>query len=634
MMSAGALPAAPDEPALHAPRPNPFIPADFTLRSPLETASDTLAALRRWRVDVPCHASDLPALPLDAAEAVAEDTGRGEGPAFPEPALVLDEAGLRVWHRHDNRFQLPKSYLEVRVQHPAAVAVGQAHRDAACMRLYFAVLAEVNRPITYDANAAGLSGDIDCSTEDGNAVVVRASGYHDAVPALARALAGTIRLPGVTPEVERAFERVHDATLRGLANRAQAQARTRAEMAASKLLRSHAQSDDDQLAIYKSITAADVVSWGSRVLSPRSLAAGRITATVYGNITAEEGVALVRDVAALIRSPPAVDAADDGAVEVGSVDAALGAFPYTTAASVPLGRTLVLTEQHPNPQERNSAVHMVWQVGAGTVRNRAVTSLLAAIVSHYAFDALRTKQQLGYVVSSGEGGGAACLYLYLTVQSNTASVAYLQQRMDAFIADFADALSGMPTRELDERKAALRARLLEPHKTPGSEFGWLNGRVMSDPSPTGSLTPDFHRTTAIAAAVASLSLHDVAAVYRHVFCSATSARVVSRVYAQPQAAATPAVSGAGGEGGAGATAAGAPVVQHDGGPTTVPPPLPLLWDGGDGATTVSVTAADAPDWLITWQAAVDARLHGLAWLPGLHQLARTPGWRAPVARRD
>jgi secreted Zn-dependent insulinase-like peptidase len=602
----------------------------------VEAAADTLARLGQWVVRVPHHADDLPAAAAAAAAAPVSTTAHGDAaaedvgvpPAYPEPTLVVNTASLRVWHRHDNRFRLPKAYLEVRWQHPAALAMGQDHRDVACMRLYFAVLAELLRPVVYDASAAGLSGDVDASNDDGNALVLRVSGYHHTVPDVARALASRLRIPEVTPEVARAFDRVQDATVRALANRAQAQARSRAELAAGKLLRSHAHTDAAQLALYRSLTVADMVAWGARVLTPHSLARARVTALAYGNLTAAEGTALAQAVVEEVRR--AVSSDDGGAggsagEDAAVLDAALASFPFTTTPATPAGRTLVLTERHPNPVERNCAVHIVWSVGAGTVRNRALTSLLSSVLSHYAFDTLRTKQQLGYVVTSGEGGGASCLYLHMTVQSNTASVAHVQARMEAFVAEFSDQLQRMPAGELEERKAALRARLVEPHKTPGAEFSWLSGRVMGNPAPANAVaaaSPDFHRASAIAAAVGALTLGDVVTAYQHIFASAATSKVVSRVYSQP--APTPP-----------AEATGSPVTVIDGGPSTVPAEPPSLFAAGaESAAIVSVGGTgDGEEWLAAWQRAVDGGAAGMRWLPPLHRLATTDGWRADVRRR-
>ena len=82
--------------------------------------------------------------------------------------------------------------------------------------------------------------------------------------------------------------------------------------------------------------------------------------------------------------------------------------------------------------------------------------------------ALRTKEQLGYVVSAGATIGAVSS-LTFRVQTNNSSVAHVAARIDAFVAEFRTQLAAMTDAELLEKARIRRDRLLEPDKTQQSE---------------------------------------------------------------------------------------------------------------------------------------------------------------------
>jgi secreted Zn-dependent insulinase-like peptidase len=67
------------------------------------------------------------------------------------------------------------------------------------------------------------------------------------------------------------------------------------------------------------------------------------------------------------------------------------------------------------------------QLGAVTPRTLALGELLATLLSAPAFEALRTREQLGYLVHSGTSDVAgAAVTLHVCVQSSIASVGHLQ----------------------------------------------------------------------------------------------------------------------------------------------------------------------------------------------------------------
>jgi len=127
------------------------------------------------------------------------------------------------------------------------------------------------------------------------------------------------------------------------------------------------------------------------------------------------------------------------------------------------------------------------------------------------FTALRTREQLGYIVSlthSTYGGGlnSDVSALSINVVSKVADPAFLEQRADVFLANWQSELAATPPETFAAAQAALVTRLLEPPRRLGTESARWWEEVEE-----GSL--NWRRPEKKAVAVAKLTLDDVMACF-------------------------------------------------------------------------------------------------------------------------
>jgi hypothetical protein len=288
---------------------------------------------------------------------------------------------------------------------------------------------------------------------------------------------------------------------------------------------------------------------------------------------------------------------------------------------------------------------VLFQLGAVTPRNSALCALLGSLLQVPFFEQLRTKEQLGYLVSAGAAtlGCGSILALRFTVQSSLASCAHIEGRIKAFLEGFPGVLAGWGEEGVRERAAVLAARVREPSKTPGEDFGGVWGGVAGG-------TLEWGACDARAAALEGATLGEVVDVWGRCVAEggAGRRRVVARVHAAAVAAAAAAApqqqqeggaSASGGEGGAAAAggagvagAAGAAVLLG-GGPSARPADPP--------PTAVHITgereglAFKARAWAQCQQQVGQGQGQGqgqgeVAWLPGRGTLAfLTGGGGAP-----
>lgn len=123
----------------------------------------------------------------------------------------------------------------------------------------------------------------------------------------------------------------------------------------------------------------------------------------------------------------------------------------------------------PNPNEPNSALTYYCHVGnISNPRSRATFRLLAQILHEPAFNVLRTKEQLGYIVYASEWQGTESVGLRILVQSEK-DPKYLESRADAFLVHMRSTIEMMDEAHFQEQKDGLIRKWNEKLKNMNEE---------------------------------------------------------------------------------------------------------------------------------------------------------------------
>jgi insulysin len=131
----------------------------------------------------------------------------------------------------------------------------------------------------------------------------------------------------------------------------------------------------------------------------------------------------------------------------------------------------------PNRAEPNSSLTYYMHVGRVTYRHtRVAMALLSQMLTEPAFNILRTKEQLGYVVlcsswtlpGSGDGG------IRVSIQSER-DPQYLEDRVEAFLDTMKTVIEAMGPKEFEEQKFGLERKWREQSKQLAEEVAryWL-----------------------------------------------------------------------------------------------------------------------------------------------------------------
>lgn len=386
-------------------------------------------------------------------------------------------------HKTIIEFGAPKAVVRARFILPAAAGTSRATMATA---LFAALVADALNSVAYDAELAGLSWGVDAAYQSlVPGLDVRVSGYHDKLPQLLREVLARVATLAVRPErfavvkeryvlalrnwrakqpymwasrlLEQAvmngalpaarpapqirppcssptraavFTSQYLRTCGGRSECAGAAKRSRRATAASLVVRTIGETSTrmhagtasiaENLAAVESLTAEAVQLFADHTL----FASGRVEALVLGNTCAAGAAALgdaLRGLLTSRRTRP-LDLSDLGAHRL---------------VSLPPGRRVSVCMDGPNSDDDNSAHLTVFQTAAqDCLRTNAVTDITEHILHRDAFHALRTVQQIGYIVTTYVSLRAEVPHVAFLLQSTSVGAEEIGARVATFMREW------------------------------------------------------------------------------------------------------------------------------------------------------------------------------------------------------
>lgn len=133
-------------------------------------------------------------------------------------------------------------------------------------------------------------------------------------------------------------------------------------------------------------------------------------------------------------------------------------MPLPRVVKLPLDAPTLFEEVHESEYEMNSSSSVVFQAGTGE-REGVITDLLSRILKERAFAQLRTREQLGYIVTASSQDIHHVHFLVVLLQSSEYNAPYQQSRIEAFLDGVDHALFDMDESEFADYRAGLLAKM-------------------------------------------------------------------------------------------------------------------------------------------------------------------------------
>ncbi|KAH8549377.1 Metalloenzyme, LuxS/M16 peptidase-like protein [Umbelopsis sp. PMI_123] len=357
------------------------------------------------------------------------------------PNLIVNSSNLRLWHKKDDTFWLPKANVWILFRNPLAYATPS---NCVKTRLYTDLLKDSLNEYSYDAEVAGLHYNIENQLEG---MLLGIGGYNDKLPVLLERVVS--KMKDFEVDIER-FNLVKDQLSRSYKNFGLEPPYQHALYYLSYATQDKMWTNDEKLGELDAITAQDIQDFYPSLISHLHL-----EALAHGNVTENDAKNMLSIVQDILKPKT------------------LLASQLTSHRSVilPAGSKFVYQRKVSDPENVNSALEYYAQVGNVTeIPRRARLSLLAQIAQEPCFDQLRTKEQLGYLVFSGLRKQTGNMGLRFIIQSEQNTV-YLENRVEEFLIKLRQLIQDMSEDEYKSQVNSLITKKLEKDKNLGQEGG-------------------------------------------------------------------------------------------------------------------------------------------------------------------
>uniref|UniRef100_A0A7S3AI92 Peptidase M16 middle/third domain-containing protein n=1 Tax=Haptolina ericina TaxID=156174 RepID=A0A7S3AI92_9EUKA len=393
---------------LRLPNPNPFIPTDFSL------------------------ACDREGAPVS------------DGTELPK--LVLTSPFCRLWHKTDSTFRRPKTNLYIDLVAPVAY---EAPAHVCLTRIFTKLLEDELTEFAYDAQCAMLDYSVyNCST----GLRIMLGGYSHKMPVLLEKVLTKMMSAELAEE---RFVAIKEMVQREYKNFFKEQPYQHAMYVASQML----EASRWHILKYLEFSLSEGCSHAALVHFAREILLKKVQLKVlcHGNTDAAQ----------------VIEWASKAKATLGSAE--LEALPELRLHKLPAGVTTIL-RQHPtlltekqaavsNADETNSATEVYLQVGGEKRPESVLLELAAQVINKPAYHQLRTTEQLGYIVFTGSRCDLGVIGLRCLVQSSTHDAAYLDERIELFLASVPALIEAMTDEEfLNHRKAIIDLKLEKPKR--------------------------------------------------------------------------------------------------------------------------------------------------------------------------
>ncbi|KAJ3270626.1 Insulinase (Peptidase M16) [Terramyces sp. JEL0728] len=365
------------------------------------------------------------------------------------PWIISESPKMRLWHKKDDRFFTPKANLFFEIRTPLGY---ESARSFMLTRLFVELVKDSLIEYSYFAEVAGLTYNIDNSTDG---LILTIYGYNDKLSILLKKIIEKIVSLSAN---EDHFARIKDSLYKKTVNWFQESPHSHAMYFISFVTQEKIFSNEEKLNELQTITLEAVIEFSKHLVG-----ATYVEGLVHGNVSQEDALELGNIVLNGFSSKKLPNR-DATAIRIHKLD---------------LACHVIFSKDVYSADNLNSAIEYCIQVGpVSDSKLRNLLNLLSQIGQEIAFDQLRTKEQLGYMVYSGVRKQSEMISYRVIIQSERDPM-FLEGRIESFLQMFRTVLQQLSQSEFEKHKSALIAKLTEKLKNLQQESSRLWSNITS-----------------------------------------------------------------------------------------------------------------------------------------------------------
>ncbi len=350
----------------------------------------------------------------------------------PTPLSMAD--GLASWHMPDSRFGVPKGNIVALL----GTDKTQTLQGLAMAELYLDIVRDQLNAQIYPATEAGLNFALGASAKG---LSVRVAGYSDKQPVLLKDILHALNQPDWN---QARFEQLKQKRLRLLANFQREYPFRQVISGLYSMLTGH-WTPLQKVAVVETVTLSQVQEFTGSLMSSMEL-----KLLISGNHNKLAAADIQRQFTQILSLRDIDNPSRIAKLEAGSIQAQV-------------------------PVDHEDAVSVLYfQAADDSLQQRAITSLVAEMLSAPFYNSLRTEKQLGYVVSAFASHQGPVPGLAMLAQSPVADEQQLRDEFEGFINDYAATVAELTEQDLSRYQDSLLSNLEEKPKN----LAEMNGRFM------------------------------------------------------------------------------------------------------------------------------------------------------------
>jgi insulysin len=310
-------------------------------------------------------------------------------------------------------------------------------------RIYTELLSDTLEEYAYDARLAGLQ----CTVSLGSrGILLKISGYNDKLRVLLQQAASTMRHLDIKEE---RFEVIKERATRGYSNWQLNSAYQQVGNYLSCLISEREYLMEELAAELLNVTCDSIRLFQKQVLSQMYM-----ETFAHGNLHKEDALKITNVLESTL-NPRTLPRSQ---------------LPIVRSMLLPPGANYIYNKTLQDPANANHCVETWLYIGDRADYDlRAKTLLIDQIAHEPAFNQLRTKEQLGYIVFTGIRNFATTCGIRILIQS-VQTPEYLDTRIEAFLVQLGDLIDKMSDTDFEGHKHSLIINRLEKPKNLEEEF--------------------------------------------------------------------------------------------------------------------------------------------------------------------
>ena len=410
-----------------------------------------------------------------------------------KPSMLINNDKAKIFYRHDPRFKAPKATVMLRIETPTVYATA---KDSVLSELYVNAIDESFNEYRYMAEMAGLSFSIH---KDKKGIMLIFSGYSNKLLFFANTLTHRLKTLKLS---QNTYLRLKDNLQRRYDNFAYSPPYQQGFYYAMASMEPHRFMIDDYKRLLPELKLDDLLAYCAHLYDKTHL-----QGIISGDIDPNKAKAFIK-----------------------SLNTYLNSNSYSKAQRfhakmifLPKGHSFTYLRSTPT---NNASSLIIYPIGVATPKKQSLMAIFTQIIEQQFYTELRTRQQLGYIVSTNHATTNRLLMQYFVVQSANTTPHILNEKITAFIDNFGLILKTLTQAQLKTLKNARINQLIQRPSTLNRQAKALFKSVFDHKKP-------FNQQALYLKATLAVTKADLIDVYQENF-KHKPRRIIINLYAQSQ----------------------------------------------------------------------------------------------------